>query len=38
LRERLRALTRAGFTHFSINIRLGHPEMLEEWAELFAGV
>ena len=38
LRERLRALKRAGLSHFSINIRLGHPEMLEEWAELFAGV
>jgi 5,10-methylenetetrahydromethanopterin reductase len=38
LRERLRALARAGFSHFSITIRHGHPEMLEEWAELFAGV
>jgi 5,10-methylenetetrahydromethanopterin reductase len=38
LRERLRALARACFSHFSITIRHGHPEMLEEWAELFAGV
>ena len=28
LRERLRALRDAGFTHFSITIRHGHPEML----------
>jgi 5,10-methylenetetrahydromethanopterin reductase len=38
LRERLRALKAAGFTHFSITIRQGHPEMLEEWMELFSGV
>jgi 5,10-methylenetetrahydromethanopterin reductase len=38
LQERLRALRDAGYTHFSIHIRHGHPEMLEEWAEVFAGV
>jgi 5,10-methylenetetrahydromethanopterin reductase len=38
LRERLRALRDAGYSHFSITIRHGHPEMLEDWAELFAGV
>jgi len=38
LREQLRALRSAGFTHFSITIRHGHPEMLEEWAEVFAGI
>jgi 5,10-methylenetetrahydromethanopterin reductase len=38
LRERLRALGEAGYTHFSINIRHGHPEMLEEWADVFEGV
>lgn len=38
LQERLRELRAAGYTHFSINIRHGHPEMLEEWAEVFAGV
>jgi 5,10-methylenetetrahydromethanopterin reductase len=38
LRERLRALRDAGYTHFSITIRQGHAEMLEEWAEVFAGV
>ncbi len=38
LQERLRALRDAGYSHFSIHIRHGHPEMLEEWAEVFAGV
>ncbi|MBM3221001.1 MAG: LLM class flavin-dependent oxidoreductase [Candidatus Rokubacteria bacterium] len=38
LQERLRTLRAAGYTHFSIHIRHGHPEMLEEWAEVFAGV
>jgi hypothetical protein len=38
LRERLRELGRAGYTHFAIHIRHGHPEMLEEWADVFAGV
>jgi 5,10-methylenetetrahydromethanopterin reductase len=38
LRERLRALRAAGYNHFSIHIRHGHPEMLEEWADVFAGV
>jgi 5,10-methylenetetrahydromethanopterin reductase len=38
LRERIRELGAAGYTHFAVNIRHGHPEMLEEWAEVFAGV
>jgi 5,10-methylenetetrahydromethanopterin reductase len=38
LREQLRALRDAGFDHFSITIRHGRPEMLEEWAEVFSGV
>ena len=38
LQERLRELDRAGYTHFAVNIRHGHPQMLEEWAEVFAGV
>ena len=38
LRERIRELRAAGYTHFSIHIRHGHPEMLEEWAEVFEGV
>lgn len=38
LRERIRELGAAGYTHFAIHIRHGHPEMLEEWADVFAGV
>lgn len=38
LRERLRELQAAGYTDFSIHIRHGHPAMLEEWAEVIAGV
>ena len=38
LRERLRELRRAGYNHFAVSIRHGHPEMLEEWADVFEGV
>jgi len=38
LRERIRELRTAGYNHFAVSIRHGHPEMLEEWAEVFAGV
>ena len=38
LRERLRELRRAGYNHFAVSIRHGHPEMLEEWMEVFEGV
>jgi 5,10-methylenetetrahydromethanopterin reductase len=38
LRERLRELVRAGYQHLGITIRHGHPQMLDEWAEIFAGV
>lgn len=38
LQDRIRELGAAGYTHFAIHIRHGHPEMLEEWAEVFAGV
>lgn len=38
LQERLRALRDYGYDHFSIHIRHGHPEMLEEWVEVFEGV
>ena len=38
VREQLRALARAGFDHAGVTIRHGHPEMLEEWADVFAGV
>jgi 5,10-methylenetetrahydromethanopterin reductase len=38
LRERLRELGRAGFAQAGITIRHGHPEMLEEWADVLEGV
>ena len=38
LRERIRALRAAGYNHFSVHIRHGHPQMLEEWAEVLQGV
>ncbi len=38
LRESIRELEAAGYNHFSIHIRHGHSEMLEEWADVFAGV
>ena len=38
LQERIRGLRAAGFKHFAVHIRQGHPEMLEDWADVFAGV
>src|SRR5262245_143943 len=38
LRERVRELGVAGYRHLGITIRYGHPEMLEEWADLLDGV
>jgi len=38
LHERLRELGKVGYTHFAVSIRHGHPGMLEEWADVFAGV
>jgi 5,10-methylenetetrahydromethanopterin reductase len=38
LQDRIRELRSAGYTHVSVHIRHGHPEMLEEWADVFAGV
>jgi 5,10-methylenetetrahydromethanopterin reductase len=38
LQERLRELRAAGYNHFAIRIAHGHPEMLEEWAEVFEKV
>jgi 5,10-methylenetetrahydromethanopterin reductase len=38
LQDRIRELRTAGYNHFAIHIRHGHPEMLEQWAEVFAGV
>ena len=36
--ERIRELRAAGYNHFSVHIRHGHPEMLEEWADVFEAV
>jgi 5,10-methylenetetrahydromethanopterin reductase len=38
LRDKIRELRAAGYTHLSVHIRHGHPEMLEDWADVFAGV
>ena len=38
LQDRIRELAAAGYNHFAVHIRHGHPEMLEEWADVFAGV
>jgi len=38
LRERLQGLRDAGCADVSVQIRHGHPQMLEEWADLFAAV
>lgn len=38
LQERIRELARTGYHHLGITIRHGHPEMLEEWADVIEGV
>ena len=38
LQARIRELRAAGYNHFAIHIRHGHPGMLEEWADVFSGV
>jgi 5,10-methylenetetrahydromethanopterin reductase len=38
LQERLRAIRDAGFDHVSVQIRHGHPSMLEDWWDVFQGV
>jgi len=38
LQDRLRELRAVGYNHFAIHIRHGHPEMLEDWADVFAGI
>lgn len=38
LQERIRELSAAGYNHFAFHIRHGHPSMLEEWADVIAGV
>jgi hypothetical protein len=34
----MRELGHAGFDHVGVSIRYRHPEMLEEWADVLAGV
>lgn len=38
LQDRIRELRAAGYNHFAIHIRHRHPEMLEEWSDVFAGL
>jgi 5,10-methylenetetrahydromethanopterin reductase len=38
LREAIRALRDVGCAQFAAHIRYGHPTMVEEWAEVLAGV
>jgi len=38
LREQIRALRDAGYAQFAAHIRYGHETMVEEWAEVLAGV
>jgi 5,10-methylenetetrahydromethanopterin reductase len=38
LREAIRAMRDAGYAQFAAHIRYGHPTMVEEWAEVLAGV
>jgi 5,10-methylenetetrahydromethanopterin reductase len=38
IRERLREMAKAGYTNLGVTIRYGHPEMLEEWADVIEGV
>jgi 5,10-methylenetetrahydromethanopterin reductase len=38
LRERLQELARAGFQHFGIETGYRHPEVLEDWVEVFEGI
>jgi 5,10-methylenetetrahydromethanopterin reductase len=38
LRDKLRSLRAAGYSHFTTHIRHGQPEMVTDWAEVAAGV
>ena len=38
LREEIRALRDAGYAQFAAHIRYGHETMVEEWAEVLAGI
>ncbi|MGH7299758.1 MAG: LLM class flavin-dependent oxidoreductase [Candidatus Rokuibacteriota bacterium] len=36
--NRIAPVAAAGYNHFAISIRHGHPDMLEDWADVFAGL
>jgi len=38
LRARIRTLRDAGYRQFSTHVRYGQPTMLDDWAEVIAGV
>jgi hypothetical protein len=38
MRERIRELQRAGFRHFGIEVLYRHPEVMEDWIDVFEGV
>ncbi len=38
VREKLRELSDAGFTHFGVNVGWRHPEIIEDWVEVFEGL
>jgi 5,10-methylenetetrahydromethanopterin reductase len=38
LRDGIRSLRDAGYAQFAIHIRYGHETMVEEWADVLAGV
>ena len=38
LRERLQELKRAGFTHLGVETGYRHPEVLQDWVDVFEGV
>ena len=38
MRERIRELARAGFNHFGVEAGYRHPEVLEDWVDVFEGV
>ena len=38
LRDQIRAARNAGYSQFAAHIRYGHESMLEDWAEVLAGV
>jgi 5,10-methylenetetrahydromethanopterin reductase len=38
MRDRLREMKDAGWNHVTIGVRYGHPEMVDEWADIIAMV